>query len=394
MSLLSLALIVFKGCLVVYVLALGWFILGQLRPEPPRSRAQPSVSVIVAARNWTRSLGPLLEQLQNQDYPPAQLECVVVDDGLSAASLARVQEAVGTAQNFKVVNSSVGGEELAHKKRALDAGIRSSAGEILLFTDADCQVGPGWVSSLVGYFTPATDYVVGWSRVAGRGGAAWAAEPEAAERPLTVFEQVDFTMLMLAGRGATLMGTAWASSGQNQAYRRRLFKSVGGFHDLAHRLGGDDALFLQLVRRKAGARVTFASDPNSWVVTGPAQSLRLFLAQRIRWAGEAVGIVRVNPAFLVIPLATLGVNLLIIVLAVAALTRAGAVLPTLIPAVLLKAAAEALLLTIGSRKLPLGDLRRHFPFWFLLHIPYLSVVGLASLWGNRLPWVRSGVEEV
>ncbi len=106
MSFISLALIVFKGCLVVYVLALGWFILGQLRPEPPRSQAQPSVSVIVAARNWTASLGPLLEQLQKQDYPPAQLECVIVDDGLSAAALARVREAVARVEVLTPVSPS------------------------------------------------------------------------------------------------------------------------------------------------------------------------------------------------------------------------------------------------------------------------------------------------
>ena len=385
---MNLVLIIFQGCLVVYLLALLWFLLGLLRSDPTRTHDQPAVSVIVSARNGDPHLSRLLARLLDQDYPAAKLELVIVDDGLSESSRVALDETAGRDQRIKVVSSAFGDQRLAHKKRALDAGIRHSRGEVLLFTDVDCQMGPAWVRGMASYFTPGIDYVVGWSQVAaGLSGGDDLGLTESAA-PFKVFERLDFTMLMLAARGATMMGTPWASSGQNQAYRRSVYERAGGYQKLAHRLQGDDSLFLQLARRRAEARVTFATDPDCRIVTDPAESLKQLIYQRIRWAGDAVAMWRFNPAFLPIPVATFGANALIIVLTLAALADSAAVLPVLIPGILLKALVEVTLLLVGHTKISLGDLRRYFPLWFLLQIPYVTLIGLAGFWGNRLPWHR------
>ena len=385
---MSLVLIIFQGCLVVYLLALLWFLLGLFRGDPPRTDDQPPVSVIVAARNGEPHLARLLARLLDQDYPAPKMELVIVDDGLTESSRTVLHEAAGGDQRIKVVSSASGDRRLAHKKRALDAGIRHSGGEVLLFTDVDCQMGPAWVRGMASYFTPGIDYVVGWSQVAtGLSGEADMELTESAA-PFKVFERLDFAMLMLAARGAIMMGTPWASSGQNQAYRRSVYERAGGFQKLAGRLQGDDSLFLQVARRRAKARITFATAPDTRVVTDPAESPGQLIYQRIRWAGDAVAMWRFNPAFFPIPVATFGVNALIIVLALAALAGSAAVLPVLIPGLLLKALIEATFLIVGSIKVSLGDLRRYFPLWFLLQIPYVTLIGLAGFWGNRLPWHR------
>ncbi|MFB0515133.1 MAG: glycosyltransferase family 2 protein, partial [Candidatus Neomarinimicrobiota bacterium] len=167
---MNLVLIIFQGCLVVYLLALLWFLLGLFRPEPPQTDEQPMVSVVVAARNGDPVLSRLLGQLQAQDYPSSRLEIIIVDDGLAERSRTVLEEAAENDGRLKVVESYSGDQQLSYKKRALDAGIHHSRGEILLFTDVDCQVGRGWVRSMVSYFTPAIDYVVGWSQVAPRSG--------------------------------------------------------------------------------------------------------------------------------------------------------------------------------------------------------------------------------
>jgi len=385
---MSLVLIIFLGCLALYLLALLWFLLGLLRSDSPRSDEQPTISVIVAARNGDPHLARLLDQLREQDYPFSQLEIVIVDDGLSDKSRSVLEKFAGEDRRIQVVNSSAGDPQLAHKKLALDAGIRQSRGDILLFTDVDCQVGPGWVRAITSYFTPEVDYVVGWSQVAPRLGFTLGDEIPGVEHPVTLFEQLDFFMLMLAARGATMMGTPWASSGQNQAYRRSVYERVGGFRDLSNRLQGDDSLFLQVARRRAKIQVAFATDPESRVMTDPTGSLEQLVLQRIRWAGDAAAMWRYNPAFLPILIATFGVNALIVVLALAALANSSAVLPVLIPGILLKALGEGTFLWVGGARVSLTDLRRHFPLWFLLQIPYVTVVGLAGFCGNRLPWRR------
>lgn len=386
---MSIVLAIFQICLVMYILALIWFLVGLFRTESNRTQEQPVVSVIIAARDGETQLGRLMKQLVDQDYPASQMECIIVDDGLPLQVRKIAEEHVGRDSRFKLVDSFTGDDCLKHKKRALDAGIRASSGEILLFTDVDCQAGPAWVSTMVSYFTPDIDYVIGWSQIAPS--ADWALSEEIVELkdPLTLFEQLDYLMLMLAARGSTMMGIPLASSGQNQAYRRSVYERTDGFRPLAKRIQGDDSLFMRLARRRAKIKVTFAIDPAGKVVTDPSGSWKQLLYQRIRWAGDAVAMWRFNPAFMPIPIATFGTNALILALAVAALKNSELVLPVLIPGILLKALVEIVYLWVGSTKAFLADIRRHFPLWFLVQIPYVTVVGLASFWGNRLPWLRS-----
>jgi cellulose synthase/poly-beta-1,6-N-acetylglucosamine synthase-like glycosyltransferase len=386
---MTIVLAIFQICLIIYILVLIWFLVGLFRTGSTRTQEQPMVSVIIAARDGETQLGRLMEQLGSQDYPASQMECVIVDDGLLAKARKGAEEYVARNGRFKLVDSTAGDDRLKYKKRALDAGIRASSGKILLFTDVDCQVGSAWVSTMVSYFTADIDYVIGWSQIAPR--ADWTPDEELVELkdPLTLFEQLDYLMLMLAARGSTMMGTPLASSGQNQAYRRSVYEGVGGFRPLANRLQGDDSLFMRLARRRAKIRITFAIDPDGKVMTDPSSSWKQLLFQRVRWAGDAVAMWRLNPAFMPIPIATFGANALILVLAVTALKSSELILPVLIPGILLKALAEIIYLWIGSARASLADFRRHFALWFLIQIPYITVVGLASFWGNRLPWRRS-----
>jgi cellulose synthase/poly-beta-1,6-N-acetylglucosamine synthase-like glycosyltransferase len=386
---MSVVLTIFQICLIIYILILVWFLVGLFRTESIRIQEQPMVSVIIAAREGEAQLGRLMEQIGIQDYPASQMECIIVDDGLHSQARKVADEYVARNDRFQLVDSAAGDDSLKYKKRALDAGIQASSGEIVLFTDVDCQVGSAWVSTMVSYFAADIDYVVGWSQIAPR--ADWTANEELVELkdPLTLFEQLDYLMLMLAARGSTMMGTPLASSGQNQAYRRSVYERTGGFRPLANRIQGDDSLFMRLARRRAKIKVTFAIDPAGKVVTDPSGSWKQLLFQRIRWAGDAVAMWRFNPAFMPIPIATFGTNALILVLAVTALKSSELILPVLIPGILLKALVEIIFLWIGSAKASLADIRRHFPLWFLVQIPYITVVGLASFWGNRLPWRRS-----
>ena len=102
-------------------------------------------------------------------------------------------------------------------------------------------------------------------------------------------------VLMLAARGAVRMGTPWASSGQNQAYRRSLFDLVGGFEEIIGRLQGDDSLFLQIARRRGAARVVFADDPAPMVRTEPSDNRGHFLRPRIPWDADALAMLVYNP---------------------------------------------------------------------------------------------------
>ena len=381
--------------MAVYLAAMVWFILGNFRKGPPRSDQQPTVSVILAARGACRWLPRLVDQLGDQDYPAEKLQIVLVDDGLDSGMKREMEGRAGRYPNLLIVSSAAGDQRLNHKNRALDAGIKKSAGTVLMFTDADCQVGPGWVSSMASHFTAQIDYVVGWSQIGtatatvGSPGSDATPQPESSRQ---LFEAVDFMVLMLAARGAVRMGTPWASSGQNQAYRRSLFDLVGGFEEIIGRLQGDDSLFLQIARRRGAARVVFADDPAAMVRTEPSDNLGHFLRQRIRWAADALAMVVYNPWFFPLPVATFLVNALIVVMTILSLPYPDLWLTPLILSLLVKAAFEWALVALGAKRMKLGHLARHFPQWFALQIPYVTLMGIMSFFGNRLSWKDRAAE--
>ena len=388
---MALLLAIFKLSLAVYLAGISWFIIGLFRVPKGRSDDQPTVSVVVSARGACPWLLRLLRQLAGQDYPAQSLQIVVVDDGLEPHIGGQVADLQHEDGRFLMVPSTIGAPELLGKNRALDAGIKKSRGELLLFTDADCQVEPGWVSAMVAAFTAEVDYVVGWSQIVADqpGGESDGAQPWA------IFERVDFLMLMLAGRSAVRMGTPWASSGQNQAYRRSLYDAAGGLEGLAGRLQGDDSLFLQLARRRVGARVAFAEGPGAAVMTEPSEGPGHFLRQRLRWAADVLIMLRINPLFFLLPVATFLTNGLLLIMVGLAFISPDAVLPVLIGGLLLKGLFEGLLLGIGARQVGAGHLRRHFPGWFLFQIPYITAMGLGSFWGQRIGWQgRSLIQRV
>ena len=104
-----------------------------MTPDPA---GWPRVSVVIAARNAAATLPSCLASLRALDYP--SVEILLVDDGSSDAT-AEIAESAGVR-----VLQSAGGASAAR-----NLGAREAAGDVLAFTDADCEVPPHWLRALV-----------------------------------------------------------------------------------------------------------------------------------------------------------------------------------------------------------------------------------------------------
>ncbi|NTV84773.1 MAG: glycosyltransferase, partial [Bacteroidales bacterium] len=106
------------------------------------------VSVIIAARNEEKNIALLLADLKNQDYPPELLQVIVVDDHSedNTAEIAGDFIAKHGLAGFKVIK--IENDDKKGKKAAITHGISSSAGSLILVTDADCRLQPGWISAM------------------------------------------------------------------------------------------------------------------------------------------------------------------------------------------------------------------------------------------------------
>lgn len=101
------------------------------------------VSVVVPAYNAAATIGEMLNALQRQSDPPANLEIIVVDNG-------------STDQTADIVRTTEGVTLLREDKRgpsaARNRGLRHACGEIVVHLDADTLPTRTWLRNIVAPF--------------------------------------------------------------------------------------------------------------------------------------------------------------------------------------------------------------------------------------------------
>lgn len=260
------------------VLAWLWQGIRRGRRDGRRSSATPPVSIVVAARNERHRIGACLLALQRQEYA-GSLEIVVVDDRSTDGTgslLGDILRGWQGAVDLRLVTAAEPPRYACPKKSALSAGIEASGGDLLLFTDADCEPPPGWVSTMVSRFTDDVGLVAGFA----------CGEPLHRLRDRLL--AVDNLGVQGLGEGSAGMGRPLSCTGRNLAYRRRVWDEVGGFDEIGHLVSGDDVYFLRLVSARTTWRVTWCADPRA-VVTGPPGDggWRDVVQQKLRHASKA-----------------------------------------------------------------------------------------------------------
>ncbi|AGY58641.1 glycosyltransferase [Gloeobacter kilaueensis] len=99
----------------------------------------PFISIIVPVFNEEAELPHLLASLSALDWPAERLEILCVDNRSSDNSLALLL----AAEAVTVLEEAKAGPYAARNR-----AIRQARGEFIAFTDADCQVSPGWLTEL------------------------------------------------------------------------------------------------------------------------------------------------------------------------------------------------------------------------------------------------------
>jgi len=129
---------------------------------------EPTVSVVIAARNEERTIGERIENLLSQDYSPGLVEIIVVSDGSTDDTNSIVERyALHTANPASEAPASARVKLITHaqnhgKPTALNAGLAEATGEIIVFTDARQRFEENAIRELVMNFSdPAVGAVSG-----------------------------------------------------------------------------------------------------------------------------------------------------------------------------------------------------------------------------------------
>jgi glycosyltransferase involved in cell wall biosynthesis len=113
---------------------------------------EPLVSVIIAAKDEEKTIGPTIASLFKQSYK--NLEIIVVNDR-STDRTSKVVEQIQSADapQVKLINIEDLPAGWLGKNNAMYKGYMHSKGDYLLFTDADIEFAPDTVRSAVSYFS-------------------------------------------------------------------------------------------------------------------------------------------------------------------------------------------------------------------------------------------------
>ena len=357
----------FVSCLY-YFITLLWFIKGTfISKNIIKKPTNPGVSVIVSIRNGDKALPQIIKNLENQTYS-GNLEFLLVDDDSTDKTAQIIQKKEKEDNRFKYIHSKKGNPKLTFKKRGIDAGICSSKYDVLLFTDVDCNLLPTWVQGMNDFFNDDIDYIIGYS------------ETRSTQKFVSKFQKIDFLMLMSSARSSAVLGHPWASSGQNQGYKKSIYLESGGFSDIANQLQGDDSLFLNMCYNKLNIKTTFADNSTTFVTSRPERTWRSFLKQRIRWAGDANIMWKFNKIFFISICATFVANLLLLIGVFISFSN------LVLTCLFLKFSLEFILYFMGSKQFNSKINFIYFVAWFVIQIPYIIAMGLLSTISKYLSW--------
>ncbi|MBX2891050.1 MAG: glycosyltransferase [Saprospiraceae bacterium] len=367
--------IAYAGLLLLY--RHGWRAL----PEWHSNNWVPSerVSVVVPARNEAANIKACLQSIAEGSYPTHLLEIIVVDDHSDDDTASIVQQfsaqhpllSVSLLPLVRFVSPET--VIFSWKKKALEIGIAHASGEVIVTTDADCEVPKDWLRLLASGLG------------ANHKGVVAPVSFHREHNLLQHFQSLDLLGLMgIAGAGI-FYGWQRMGNGANFAYRKAAFEEVGGFDGNEHLASGDDMFLLQKIAARWPGGVFFLKNPSATVFTEAKPDWRSFFQQRLRWGTKNVVLKEwpVRLALLVVFLFcwSIWLNLALSVLIFE---------PVLAWVLLFQTSVKALSDFVFLREMCFFfkrmDLLRWFVPSFFLHTLYIPIVGTASLFFKKYEW--------
>lgn len=252
--------------------------------EELTSKELPFISIIIAARNEEKNIGSCIQSLTAQTYPANKFEIIVTDDHSTDSTVPIVQSFQN--QNIRLLHLSdfIENQELnSYKKKSIDTALKFAKGELIVTTDADCIAPQKWLETLALFYVQKSPVFV--------------ALPVAFKEPLPedsflkklfkIFQSLDFISLQGITGASVFKKVHAMCNGANLAYQKDVFFEVEGFEGIDELASGDDMLLMQKIQKKYPHEILLLKSKDVIVNTRPAESLKEFLHQRIRWASKA-----------------------------------------------------------------------------------------------------------
>ena len=231
-------------------------------PPPPLSASDGlTVSVLIPAFNEAKVIAASVEGILESCH--ANLEVIVIDDGSTDGTSDVVRDRFGNDPRVTLITVRNGG-----KARAVNMGLASSHGEVVVALDADTHFEPDTIARLTRWFgDKSIGAVAGNAKVGNR------------INLLTRWQALEYiTAQNLERRALGALDCITVVPGAVGAWRRSALVELGGFP--TDTLAEDQDLTIGI--QKAGYRAIFDPDAVAW--TEAPDTVAGLAKQRFRWA--------------------------------------------------------------------------------------------------------------
>ena len=234
---------------------------GLLRPRPVQPASiEPSVAVVIAARNEAARIGDRVDNLAALDYPADRLQVVIASDGSEDDTVAIARRRAAAAPGLDLAVLDLG---RVGKADALNAAVARTSAEIVVFSDANTAFARDAIRRIVAWFgDPEVGGVAGNQVYLPRSAAV---EDSHGERGYWDLDRV-------LKRAESTAGSTISATGAIYALRSELVPTVIG--------GVTDDFYVSTAVVAAGRRLVFA--PDAIAFEPPASGSRLEYRRKAR----------------------------------------------------------------------------------------------------------------
>lgn len=205
----------------------------------------PSVSVIVFANDDEKWLNKFLPAIMRQKYP-SPFEVIVVDDASVDGTKDLIGDMMVYFDHLKIVTVPGQTRSLSRKKLAIMLGIKASQHDVILTTNANCQVhSDRWLMAMMRNFGPGVDVVLGYSHFSHD-------NDKGLGRTYRIYDEMTSSMQWLL---SAIKGKPYRGISDNLAYRKSLFYEHKGFSKSLELKWGDDDIFISEIATSRNTRL-------------------------------------------------------------------------------------------------------------------------------------------